>query len=306
MTILMNVSVDDLVLAKENAASITKQFPLRPAKVNSIVKSIKTHNQFLSVFSIAKLVDEDTLYLVGGRHRLQALLNIIRDDNDSLVLESCSEDANFPAVVHEVESTADIVLLTQFDNDSRAMQPAEKQYLGFTFDVQLEGDDYAVTNISKLRTAYLYLDITHPTLNLNTVRQVWSATITGLNKDEKKVLTTNEQALRAFGSSFQQLLVPAAKETRTPARDYKKVASLVLPKLLVLLGDFKVVAKQHLTKKDKEDVAILGRALERSLNSDKIDEVRGVPKLVRRSEERQVFDLVAADAELAANEEAPF
>lgn len=268
MTTLINLSVDDLAIAKENAAGITKQFPLRPAKVNAIVKSIKQHNQFLSVFSVAKLIDDDVLYLVGGRHRLQALQSIIRDNDDGLVLEATSEDPVFPANVFEVESTADIVLLTQFDNDSRAMPPAEKQYLGYTFDVQLEGDDYIISNVNKLRTGYLHYDITHPTLNVNTIRQIWSAVITGLTSVEKKVLTTNKAAQQQFARDFQALLPAAAKSTSTPARNYKKVAGQLIGSLQATIAGFDVPSKKQLTKRDKEDVAILGAALERSLAKD--------------------------------------
>ncbi len=61
--------------------------------------------------------------------------------------------------------------------------------------------------------------------------------------------------------------------------------------------------KQRLTKQDKEDVAILGAALERSLKSDKIDEARGI-----KQRERIVFDAVRAEAELAQadDDSAPF
>ena len=66
---------------------------------------------------------------------------------------------------------------------------------------------------------------------------------------------------------------------------------------------FDVVHKQRLTKQDKEDVDILGAALERSLKSDKIDEARGI-----KQRERIVFDAVRAEAELAQadDDSAPF
>lgn len=271
---LTEISINQIQLAKENAASVTKQFPLRPTKVKQIIKSIKTHNQFLSTFTLA--VYENTWYLVGGRHRLQALQTILNESEDRVVLEAGVDDEVFPAVVHEVESLADVVLLTQFDNDSRAMPPAEKQYLGYSFEATLDGDDYAVNNVTRLRTAYLHLDITHPSLNTNTVRQIWSAVVRSLDRGEKKVLTTNETALRAFGREFERLLVLAAKETTTPARNYKKVASLIVQKgVKDALTGFEVVTKQRLTKRDKEDVAILGKALEASLASDdKVYEAR--------------------------------
>lgn len=310
---MTELSVNDLVQAKELAAKVTKQFPLRLAKVKAIIKSIKTHNQFMSAFSLA--VFNDTWYLVGGRHRLQALLTMISESEDGTVLEATADEQVFPCLVHECESLADVVLLTQFDNDSRSMPPAEKQYLGFSFEATLDGEDYAVNTVSRLRTAYLYLDIKHNSLNSNTVRQIWGAVIGTLDKGTKKLLTTNEQALRAFGKRFEELLVPAAKSTSTPARNYKKVAEhILLANLVDVLQGFDVIHKQALTKQDREDVAILGAALERSLKSDKIDEARGVvvvepeQKAVRRSAERVVFDQVRADAELAMadDEEAPF
>jgi hypothetical protein len=276
---LTNVSISQVQAAKENAATVTKQFPLRPTKVKQIIKSIKAHNQFLSTFTFAVLGDD--WYLVGGRHRLQALQTILSEDG--LVLEAGSEDEVFPAVVHEVESLADVVLLTQFDNDSRSMPPAEKQYLGYSFEVNLDGEDYAVNNVARLRTAYLHLGISHPTLNSNTVRQIWGATIGSLTKEQKKVLTTNEDALRSFGKRFEELLVVAAKETATPARNYKKVAeSIVLKGVADSITGFDVVSKAKLSKRDKEDVAILGAALERSLESeDKVYDARKAARLAK-------------------------
>ena len=296
---MTELSINDLVDAKERAAKVTKQFPLRLAKVKSIIKSIRTHNQFMSAFSLATF--EDQWYLVGGRHRLQALLTMISESEDGTVLEASADEQVFPALVHECESLADVVLLTQFDNDTRSMPPAEKQYLGFSFELTLEGEDYNVNNVSKLRTAYLYLDIKHNSLNTNTVRQIWGAVIGAADKAAKKILTTNKDALVSFGKDFERLLVDAAKSTSTPARNYKKVTEhILLAGIYENLSGFEVVHKQALTKQDKEDVAILGAALERSLKSDKIDEARGV---VRRTAERQVFDVVRADAELAANDE---
>jgi hypothetical protein len=179
------------------------------------------------------------------------------------------------------------------------MPPAEKQYLGFSFEQQLDGEDYAVNNVSRLRTAYLYLDLKHNSLNTNTVRQIWGAVVASLSKADKKLLTTNEEALLSFGTRFEELLVPAVKSTSTPARNYKKVAEhILLAGLTGILEGFDVVHKQRLTKQDKADVAILGAALERSLNSDKIDEARGI-----KQRERIVFDAVRAEAELAGTDE---
>jgi len=299
---VQNFSINNLLEMKARAASVTEQFPLRFAKVKQIISSIKKHNQFLSTFTVAELDDE--LYLVGGRHRLQALLTIIKDNEDGTVLEAGEDDLAFPAVVHEVECKADIVLLTQFDNDSRSMPPAEKQYLGYSFEQQLDGEDYAVNNASRLRTAYLYLDLKHNSLNTNTVRQIWGAVVASLSKADKKLLTTNEDALLSFGTRFEELLVPAVKSTSTPARNYKKVAEhILLAGLTGILEGFDVVHKQRLTKQDKEDVAILGAALERSLKSDKIDEARGI-----KQREREVFAVVRAEAELALadDDSAPF
>ena len=296
---LTEVSINQIQLAKENAATVTKQFPLRPTKVKQIIRSIKTHNQFMSTFSMAVLGDE--WYLVGGRHRLQALQTMLNESEDHTVLEAGIDDEVFPAVVHEVESLADVVLLTQFDNDSRAMPPAEKQYLGYSFESTLDGDDYAVNNVSRLRTAYLHLDISHPTLNTNTIRQIWGAVVRSLDRGEKKVLTTNEAALRAFGREFERLLVLAAKETSTPARNYRKVAqAIVLKGVKEALVGFEVVSKARLTKRDKEDVAILGKALEASLaNDDKVYEARqqGRPQLADGKAARQAKIDAAIQAE---------
>lgn len=179
------------------------------------------------------------------------------------------------------------------------MPPAEKQYLGFSFDVQLDGEDYAVNNVSRLRTAYLYLDISHPTLPTNTIRQIWGATIGALDKAQKKVLTTNEVALRAFGREFERLLVDAAKSTSTPARNYKKVAEkIVLANVADALTGFEMVHKQRLTKKDKEDVAILGAALERSLQrGDDLYEARmgRIDKAIEAEKNSPVFATVDDD-----------
>jgi len=292
---LQSFSISQLLEAKATASKVTEQFPLRPAKVKQIVASIKKHNQFLSTFSLAEF--DGTIYLVGGRHRLQALLSIVKDNEDGLVLEATTDDAVFPGVVQEVESLADVVLLTQMDNDSRAMPPAERQYLSYTFDYQLEDTDYIVNNVSRLRTAYLFLNIKHPSLNTNTVRQIWSAVIGSLSTKQKKVLTSNPEALVAFGKDFERLLVPAAKQTTTPARNYKKVAdAVVLAGLFGVIDNFEVPSKKQLTKQDKEDVAILGKALERSLKAgDKIAQARGYEPII--------FDKEAAAKELSFNPE---
>lgn len=267
------LSVQDLTYAKEAASRVVKQFPLRPARVKAIIKSIEKHNQFLSTFSVA--VFEDTMYLVGGRHRLQALVEMIKSSEDGTVLEATADDAVFPAVVYEVETLADVALLTELDNDTRSMTQSEKQYLDYTFESTLEGNDYAVNSASRLRTAYLAYEISHPTLTTDTIRQIWGAFIRGLSAKQRKVLTKDAYALADLSKSFECELVHAAKSCRTPARDYKKVAGILLSTLTATVPETTQENHNDLTKQDKEDVAILGAALERSLKSeDKLFEAR--------------------------------
>jgi hypothetical protein len=150
------------------------------------------------------------------------------------------------------------------------MTCSEKDYLGYTFD-SLGESDYKVDDLKRLRTAYLHYKISSGgCCTQETTKKVWTSVIRSLNKDERAILVTNEQALVVFVYQFQDALVVSLRAETNPARNYKVVADKVLNASRSVLADFSkvVVHKVRLSKADKAGIKACGDALLASLEAD--------------------------------------
>jgi hypothetical protein len=71
---------------------------------------------------------------------------------------------------------------------------------------------------------------------------------------------------------FEEQLVKACSNLATPARNYQTVVNSVRPavlEVLVMFAPVKHATSKKLTKQDKEDVLICGKAIEAALESDR-------------------------------------
>jgi hypothetical protein len=242
---------------ESNTASVTKQFPLNPARVKAIQKSYNDTGVFFGAFSVAE--SQGKLYLIGGRHRLAAFSQL--DD----------PELSYPAFVQVLDGEAEILKAVEIDNGSRAMTPSEKDYLSFSYTVASEGE-FSISSVSTLRLAYLEYEIDGKgTATTETIKKVWGGVLRKLTSAQKKVLVTNKEALDAVMTVFQNEFVHICSGLATPARQYQTVVTKVFPLLVKCLDGFEAVKKAsaRLSKKDKEDVLICGKALEAALEQDR-------------------------------------
>ena len=251
-------TISELHNFEKNTANISKQFPVSPARINAIKRSYENTLTFFGCFSVAASREDGLLYLVGGRHRLEAFNQL----GDPLT--------DYPAFVQELEGKQELIKAIEIDNGSRSMTGSEKDYLGYTFD-SLGESEYKVDDAKRLRTAYLHYKISSGgCCTQETTKKVWASVTRNLNKDEKSILVTNQKALEAFVAKFQDVLTVSLRTESNPARNYKVVADKVLEGTRPVLADFSkiVVQKTRLSKADQLGVKACGDALLASLEED--------------------------------------
>jgi len=251
-------TLSELHQFEKNTASVSRQFPVSQTRVNSIKRSYESTLTFFGCFSVAANQEDGEYYLVGGRHRLQAFTEL----GDPI--------SDYPAFVQELDGKQELIKAIEIDNGSRSMTGSEKDYLGYSYD-SLGEADYKVDDLKRLRTAYLHYKISSSGgCTQETTKKIWTSVTRNLNKEEKAILTTNEDALKVFVETFQDALVVSLRNVTNPARNYKPVAEKVLNETRPVLSDFAkvVIHKVRLSKADKAGIKACGDALLASLEAD--------------------------------------
>lgn len=133
-------SLKTLLQAVHNSESEFKQFPVDERNLKNIARSIFTEYIWLQR-DVTLAVVEGHFYVVGGRHRTNAIANVfaqvIRDrystiawsDEDRQQAFDLALEQNIRCEVLYLNSLEDLLILITVDNDSRTMRKAETSHL---------------------------------------------------------------------------------------------------------------------------------------------------------------------------------
>ena len=249
-------SLEELIQSKRNTEEhFFNQFDIKEARVKKLIKSIGEANCVFVPLRVGKVAGDNNYYLIGGRHRTEALEALYSEGYD---------DIEYEVLVTEVMTKEILLDLILHDNGSRSMTRCEQKSLDYQVcEGEYERDGNFPSGITNLKNhgVFYYEVSSKGTCTPDTTLKIWGRVITNLKKKDPsfgKKLSSVEELQADFALAFQHKLVEVLKPVQVSARTYTLYADKISKQLveegvLELADKYAVSVKQSRKSKiDKE------------------------------------------------------